>query len=98
MVIKKNGSKERFTPEKIRRGVLIACKNRPVSEDEIDRLVERVEQTVTFAGEDTITSREIGRLVENLLKEVDEIAYVRFLSVCESFTRVEQFSSTIKSL
>lgn len=97
-VIKKDGNRERFLPDKIRRGIQIACKNRPVSEGEIDRLVEQVEHAVTFAGQESIHSREIGKIVENLLKEVDEIAYVRFVSVCESFTDVNQFSSTIKSL
>lgn len=98
IVIKKDSSREPFNPDKIRRGVQIACKNRPVTDLQIEALVEQIEHAVTFAGKDCISSNEIGKLVEAQLKELDEIAYIRFVSVYQSFSDVKQFSSTIKSL
>lgn len=97
-VIKKDGSKERFNPEKIRRGVSIACKNRPVTTEQVERLVEDVEHAVSSSGQDTISSQEVGKIVERFLRELDEVAYVRFVSVYHSFSDLEQFSDTIKSL
>lgn len=97
-VQKKDATRERFNPEKIRKGIAIACKNRPIGEDVIDNLVEQVEHSLSFSGKEIITSQEIGKLVESLLKDLDEIAYVRFVSVYESFSDVNQFSKTIKSL
>ena len=98
LVQKKNGTRERFSADKIRKGITISCKNRPVSEDAIETLVEQLEQTLSFSGQEVVTSREIGKLVEAALKQLDEIAYVRFVSVCESFDNVTQFTKTIKSL
>jgi transcriptional repressor NrdR len=98
VVVKKDGNRERFNAEKIRKGVSIACKNRPVSPEDIDQLVEHIEHLVSFRGQDTVTSQEIGRFVEEKLRELDEVAYVRFVSVYQSFTDIEQFSDAIKSL
>ena len=97
-VVKKDGNRERFNPDKIRKGVSIACKNRPVCPEDIDELVEHVEHAVSFAGLESITSQEIGKLVEKRLRELDEVAFLRFVSVYQSFTDVEQFSDVIKSL
>jgi len=97
-VLKKDGNRERFNPEKIRKGVSIACKNRPVCPEDIDELVEHVEQAVSFSGQESITTLEIGKYVEEKLRQMDEVAYVRFVSVYQSFTDIEQFSDTIKSL
>jgi transcriptional repressor NrdR len=97
-VLKKDGNRERFHAEKIRRGVSIACKNRPVCPEDIDQLVEEVEHDISFSGRESITSQEIGKIVEEKLCKLDGVACVRFVSVYQSFTDLEQFSDTIKSL
>jgi transcriptional repressor NrdR len=98
IVIKKNGDRERFNPEKIRRGVRTSCKNRPVSELQIDEIVSEVEQRVYQLGDDEVSSRAIGDFVRDALRPIDEIAYVRFVSVYQAFSNIEQFSQTIDKL
>ena len=98
VVIKKSGSRERFNPEKIRQGVQISCKNRPVSALQIDEIVNEVEQRVYQTGIDEIQSSTIGDFVRDALRQIDEIAYVRFVSVYQAFTNIEQFSQTIDRL
>lgn len=98
VVIKKNGNRERFNPEKIRAGVLISCKNRPVTPVQVDHLVSEVAERVYQTGKDEITSREIGAFVRDLLRPIDEIAYIRFVSVYQAFNRIEQFTQTIDKL
>jgi transcriptional repressor NrdR len=98
VVIKKSGNRERFNPEKIRRGLTISCKNRPVSSLQIDEMVEEVEHRLYFLGKDEVTSQEIGDIVRELLQKTDEIAYIRFVSVYQAFTKIEQFTKTIDTL
>lgn len=98
VVVKKNGSRERFNPEKIRSGVQIACKNRPVTPLQIDQIVSEVSERVYQTGKDELASQEIGDFVRNLLRQTDEIAYIRFVSVYQAFNSVEQFSQTIDKL
>lgn len=97
-VIKKNGDKERFQGEKIRRGVTTACKNRPISEETIDDLIEEIERELALSGTDSVTSVRIGEMVQERLKSIDEVAYVRFASVCQSFDKASDFTSTVKDL
>ena len=97
-VLKKDGSRERFNPEKVRRGVATACKNRPVTEDQIDDVVSEVEQRVCFSGRDDICSHDIGDIVREVLEKLDPVAYVRFVSVYEGFEDVKDFAKTINTL
>lgn len=97
-VVKKDGNRERFSPEKIRQGVVIACKNRPVSSVQIDTLVSDVEQQVYLSGKEEVRSQEIGDLVRAKLKELDEVAYVRFVSVYQAFSDLKQFTNTINTI
>lgn len=94
-VVKKDGSRERFNPEKIRRGVVTACKNLSVSPVQIDAIVDEVEQLVYQTGCEETSSQEIGAHVQNLLRQTDEVAYLRFISVYQGFTNLEQFSQVI---
>jgi transcriptional repressor NrdR len=98
VVIKKNGEKEKFNPEKIRRGVQTACKNRPVTQLQIDQIVSEVAERVYQTGKDELSSRTIGDFVRDLLKQTDEIAYVRFVSVYQAFNSIDQFSQAIDKL
>lgn len=97
-VLKKDGSRQRFNPEKVRRGVTTACKNRSVTLDQIDDIVNEVEQRVCLSGRDDICSHDVGEIVRELLQKLDPVAYVRFVSVYEDFKDVKDFAKTIKTL
>ena len=98
LVLKKDGSKQRFSADKVRRGVETACKNRPVTCLQIDAVVSEVEYRVYFSGKEEISSHEIGEFVRELLKELDDIAYIRFVSVYQAFSNIDQFTNTISTL
>ena len=98
MVIKKDMRREPFTPEKIKKGLLHACQKRPISVKDIDSIVEKVEKTVHSSGEDEYSSRRIGELVMEELKQLDEVAYVRFASVYRQFTDVSSFMDELNKL
>ncbi len=98
VVTKKDGSKERFNSEKVRKGVATACKNRPVSDIQIDDVVSEVEHLVYFSGREEITSHEIGDYVRACLQKLDEVAYVRFVSVYQAFSDIDEFTKTINTL
>ena len=98
MVIKKDMRREPFTPEKIKKGLLHACQKRPISVKDIDSIVEKVENTVHSSGEDEYSSRRIGELVMEELKQLDEVAYVRFASVYRQFTDVSSFMDELNKL
>ena len=98
IITKKSGDQERFDPEKIRKGVQLSCKNRPVTSIQIDALTQEVEQRVYLTGKEEVSSREIGVLVQELLHELDEVAYVRFTSVYQAFTSVREFTEEIHNI
>jgi transcriptional repressor NrdR len=98
MVVKSDGRREPFDREKILRGVQVACSKRPVSMETINRLVERVESGLRDGNRDEVSSRQIGQLVMTLLREIDEVAYVRFASVYRKFQAKEEFLEELKGL
>ena len=98
IVVKKDGSREVFDPDKIRRGVVKACEKRQVTTDAIDRLVRDVEQQLQNALELEVASTRIGELVMDRLKDLDEVAYVRFASVYRSFCDVNTFMQELEKL
>lgn len=90
-VVKKDGHREPFKREKLLRGLEIACNKRPVSADQMDAIANGVERWLAERGEKEIPSREIGGQVMAGLKELDEVAYVRFASVYKSFRDIDEF-------
>jgi transcriptional repressor NrdR len=78
LLIKQDGGREEFDRDKLARGIRIACAKRPVSADDIDRLVGQVEATLESLGKPEVDSRVVGDLVINGLKELDHIAYIRY--------------------
>ena len=98
MIVKKDMRREVFNPEKIKKGLVLACQKRDVSIKSIDALVEKVEKLVYSSGEDEFSSRRIGEAVMELLKELDEVAYVRFASVYRQFTDVGSFMEELNKL
>jgi len=98
MVVKKDGRRETFDRLKIRSGVMTACEKRPISMDEMDKIVENVEVSCQeFQGEE-IPSSVIGEKVMNELKVLDGVAYVRFASVYRQFRDVGEFMTELKDL
>lgn len=98
MVIKRSGASEPFVRDKAISGVAKACKGRPVSADDLARLGHVVEQTLRAAGKPEIEAQEVGLAVLEPLKELDEVAYLRFASVYKSFDSVDDFAAEIASL
>lgn len=90
-VIKKDGEREAFQPEKIRSGLQKACWKRAVSEEQIFNVLTKVEQEVFSTYEHEIPSDELGEIVMKYLAEVDQVAYVRFASVYREFKDVRDF-------
>lgn len=90
-VIKKDGEREAFQPEKIRSGLQKACWKRAVSEEQIFAVLTKVEQEVFSTFEHEIPSDELGEIVMKYLAEVDQVAYVRFASVYREFKDVRDF-------
>jgi transcriptional repressor NrdR len=91
MVIKKDGSREEFSREKLLRGLIRACEKRPVTADNLDTLVSEVERQVRNTALPEVESRAIGEILMELLYTVDEVAYVRFASVYRQFKDINMF-------
>jgi transcriptional repressor NrdR len=90
-VIKKDGRREPFNKEKLLKGLRASCQKRPVSLAQLDAIVERLSSWVVTRGDGEINSRIIGRRVMAELKQVDDVAYVRFASVYKNFKDVQDF-------
>jgi|SRR3990172_3391991 len=97
-VVKKDGRREPFDRRKIVEGLQRACQKRPVSREQIDALVAAVERAVQESGEREVPSNIVGEAVVERLKELDEVAYVRFASVYREFRDVGEFMSEVAEL
>lgn len=98
MVVKKDGSREHYSREKILSGLLRACEKRPVAVEVLEHLVDEVERTVCGQIRDEIPTSEIGNEVMTRLAELDQVAYVRFASVYRDFKDVSQFLDELRNL
>ena len=98
IVIKKDNNREQYDRSKIEGGVLRACYKRPVSAADIQRTMERIETEIFKREEKEIPTNVIGEIVMEHLKELDEVAYVRFASVYREFKDVNTFMSEIKKI
>jgi transcriptional repressor NrdR len=97
-VIKRDGSREPFSEDKLRAGMLRALEKRSVSSDQIEAAVGHIMHHLVFAGEREVASREIGERVMEALRHLDQVAYVRFASVYRSFQDVHAFREEIERL
>jgi transcriptional repressor NrdR len=98
LVVKKDGRREPFDREKILLGLKKACEKRPVSMDQLEDLVGAVEGRLQEVGEKEIPSSAVGEDVMRRLRELDEVAYVRFASVYRSFRDIAEFMTELKDL
>src|ERR1700741_5119757 len=98
MVIKKDGTRERFERQKLIAGLLKACEKRPVSVAAVESVADRVEATLQERPEKDTGTDEVGALVMEELKRLDKVAYVRFASVYRHFRDIGEFMSELKDL
>jgi transcriptional repressor NrdR len=98
MVVKKDGSRERFERQKVIAGMLKACEKRPVSVSALEKIADRVEFTLQERPEKEMATVEVGQFVMQALKELDEVAYVRFASVYRNFRDVSEFKKQLEEL
>ena len=98
VVVKRSGATEPFTRDKAVSGVRKACKGRPVSEDDLARLGQKVEEALRSDGWAEVPAHEVGLAILGPLRELDEVAYLRFASVYRSFDCAEDFESEIQML
>lgn len=97
-VVKRSGTTEPFSREKIINGVRKACQGRPVSEDDLALLAQRVEENIRSTGSAELDAYEIGLTILGPLRELDEVAYLRFASVYQAFDSLEDFEAAITVL
>jgi transcriptional repressor NrdR len=98
LVIKKDGTREPFNRDKLLKGLLKACEKRPVSNDQLMQLLTCVESQIQNSLNREISSQDIGELVMKKLKEIDEVAYVRFASVYRQFKDVNSFLEELNEM
>jgi len=97
-VVKRSGVTEPFSRSKVIAGVTRACQGRPVDPDAIAQLAQRVEETVRGSGQAEVPSPEVGLAILGPLRDLDEVAYLRFASVYRSFTSAEDFAAEIRDM
>ena len=98
LVVKNNGTRESFNAEKIRNGIIKSCEKRPVPMSVIDAMVADISKQVYNSMESEISTKEIGEMVMESLKKVDEVAYVRYASVYRSFKDLSSFMAELKQM
>jgi transcriptional repressor NrdR len=97
-VAKNDGRREAFDRQKLQRGIELACNKRPVSLKKISSLVDEIEEELQGLTKKEVTSKEVGELVMKKLKELDEVAYVRFASVYHKFKDINEFLNELQGL
>jgi transcriptional repressor NrdR len=97
-VVKREGVREEFDCDKLRRGIENACYKRPIPSAAIEQIVEEIHTAIQHDYDKEISSMQIGSLVMNALRDLDQVAYVRFASVYRKFTDIDEFIDAIRSL
>lgn len=98
MVIKRSGQRMAYDRAKIMTGIAKACEKRPVSMEQIEIIVDGLEQDLAKSGRREVPSEDLGQMVLDRLREVDDVAYVRFASVYRSFQDVQEFRELLRQL
>lgn len=96
-VIKKDGRREEYDREKVKKGIMKACEKRPVTSNQIDKMIANIEDKIMKKGKE-VKSDMIGELVSKELKKLDKVAYIRFASVYKDFTDISDFKKEIRGL
>lgn len=98
MVIKKNNSRTEFSLAKLRASMELALRKRPVSTEQVDAAIERIQEKLLSDGARELPSARIGELVMRELRRIDKVAYVRFASVYRSFEDIDEFRKLIRDI
>ena len=98
LVVKNNGTRQSFNAEKIRNGIIKSCEKRPVPMSVIDDIVSDISKQIYNSIESEVSTKEIGEMVMERLKKVDEVAYVRYASVYRSFKDLSSFMAELKTM
>ena len=98
LVIKKDGSREKFSRDKILRGLVRSCEKRPIPIEQIEHIADNVENDIRKRELREIPSKRIGEIIMRRLKSLDKVAYIRFASVYRDFQDVEKFEEEVKRL
>lgn len=98
LVIKRSGERQAFLSSKIKTGIIKSCEKRPVSMEQIEKMVASIEQTVQNYPKKEISSSELGEMVMAELEKVDKVAYIRFASVYKQFEDVSRFKEFVQKL
>ena len=97
-VVKKDGSRAEFDPVKLRGSMMLALRKRPVSVEQVDAAIDRIQDKLLASGSREVPSARLGELVMRELKRIDKVAYVRFASVYRSFEDVDEFRQLIRDI
>jgi transcriptional repressor NrdR len=97
-VVKKDGARAEFDPAKIRASMMLALRKRPVSVEQVDAAIDRIQDKLLASGARELPSARLGELVMRELKRIDKVAYVRFASVYRSFEDVDEFRQLIRDI
>jgi transcriptional repressor NrdR len=97
-VVKKDGTRADFDPAKLRASMLLALRKRPVSMEQVDTALDRIQERLLASGAREVPSSRLGELVMRELKRIDKVAYVRFASVYRSFEDVDEFRRLIRDI
>jgi transcriptional repressor NrdR len=98
MVVKRDGSRQEFDREKVRAGLMKALQKRPVTLDRVDRAVDDIESQLRALGQPEVSSTEIGRLATDALRDLDQLAYIRFASVYHSYEDISTLKREVDRL
>ena len=98
LVVKRSGNVEQFDRNKVISGVRKACQGRPINEDDLKMLGQKVEEDLRSRGLAEVTSGEVGKAILKPLRDLDVVAYLRFASVYQNFSGLEDFQSAIDEL
>ncbi len=98
MVVKKDGNRQSYNRNKLLNGIIKSCEKRPVSINTIEKIVDDIEKKLSNSLEKEVTSIEIGEMVMNKLKDIDEVSYVRFASVYRQFKDLNTFMEELKKI
>ena len=98
MVVKRDGSRQAFDRQKLRQSMQIACRKRPVSAEQIDAVVARIEQNLISRPTREVGSLVVGEMIMDALRNLDQVAYIRFASVYREFHDAEDFQEAVSQL
>ena len=98
MIVKRDNSREPFDREKLTNGLLRACEKRPISLDQIDEVIDKVESRIYGSMEREVSSKKVGEITLEYLKDLDEVAYVRFASVYRQFADIHSFMDELEKM